>query len=298
MARNKKPDLIKMIGIAVFIIVGILSFLYSEGYFQDKTIGAVTETDTYIDFISCGQGDSALIVSGDGVMLVDATTADESQSVVDHLKDRGIKEIDLLVLTHPHEDHIGGAASVLDEFEVGQILMKKPTEGTEPTTKVYLQLLKKIKTLGIPVKNAVPGDGFSCGKWDFTVLGPIDEYEELNDQSVVLRGVYDDISVLFKGDQESGAEKELVEEYGNKLHSTIYAVGHHGSSGASCNALLDVVMPQYAVISCGADNSYGHPHQETLDRLEERNARIYRTDLNGTVTLYTDGKNVEYKEKV
>ena len=106
MSRNKKPDLIKIIGIAVFMIVGILSFLYSEGYFQDKTAGVVTETDTYIDFISCGQGDSTLIVSGDDVMLVDTTTADESQSVVDHLKSRGIKEIDRLVLTHPHEDHI------------------------------------------------------------------------------------------------------------------------------------------------------------------------------------------------
>ena len=298
MSRNKKPDLIKIIGIAVFMIVGILSFLYSEGYFQDKTAGVVTETDTYIDFISCGQGDSTLIVSGDDVMLVDTTTADESQSVVDHLKSRGIKEIDRLVLTHPHEDHIGGAGSILDEFEVGEILMKKPTKGTEPTTKVYIQLLKKIKTLEIPVKNAVLGDEFTCGKWNFTVLGPIDEYEDLNDQSVALRGVYDDISLLLKGDQESGAEKDLVEKYGYELRSTIYAVAHHGSSGASCDTLLDAVSPQYAVISCGVDNSYGHPHQETLDRLEACNAQIYRTDLDGTVTLYTDGKNVEYKENV
>lgn len=298
MAKTKKRDLVKIIGIGVFIIIGILSFLYSNGYIDPRTTDPVESNDTYIDFISCGQGDSALIVSGENVVLVDTATGDESSAVINHLKRRKIEKIDYLVLTHPHEDHIGGASFVLDEFEVGSVLMKRPTKGTEPTTKVYIELLKKIKIKEIPVFDATVGKEFSCGEWKFKVLGPIDEYKELNDQSVVLHGVYNHVSVLLKGDQESGAEKDLVEKYGSQLKSTIYAVSHHGSSGASCDELLNAVSPRYAVISCGSDNSYGHPHQEVLNRLDERNIRVYRTDIDGTVTLYTDGVSVEYKETI
>lgn len=298
MAKSKKRDLVKIIGISVFIIVGVLSFLYSNGYFYNDSPAMVEQTDTYIDFIDCGQGDSTLIVSGQSVMLVDTATGDEVDAVLNHLNDRKITQIDYLVLTHPHEDHIGGASAVLDAFEVGEILMKRPTKGTEPTTKVYLELLKKIKKMEIPVKNATVGMEFSCNRWSISILGPIDEYEDLNDQSIVLRGVYNDVSFLLKGDQESAAEKDLVERYGNSLGSTIYAASHHGSSNASCGELLNAVSPEFAIISCGIDNSYGHPHQKTLDRLNARNAKILRTDLNGTITLYTDGVCVEYKENV
>ncbi len=298
MAKKKKLDLVKIIGIVVFVLVGIGSYLYSQGYLPNQKQGAVAGEDTYIEFIDCGQGDSTLIVSENDVVLVDTTTGEDALAVVNHLKSRDIEKIDHLILTHPHEDHIGGASAVLDEFEVGKIIMKRPTQGTEPTTKIYIELLKKIKNLEIPVSDASVGLQFTCGEWDFTILGPIDDYKELNDQSVVLRGVIGDVSILLKGDQEASAEKDLVEEYGYELNSTIYAVSHHGSSGASCDELLNAVSPEYAVISCGKDNSYGHPHRETLDRLKEQHTKVFRTDLDGTVTLYTDGISVEHKENV
>jgi competence protein ComEC len=289
--KTKKRDIVKIIGIIAFIIVGIVTYLYSEGIIG--TAPPVND-NTYVDFINCGQGDSTLIVSEGNATLIDASTKENEQDVVEHLKSRGIKKIDHFVLTHSHEDHIGGAAAILDTFEVDTVYMAKPTSGTQPTTKVYINLLKSIKEKGIACVFVSPEDQFVCGKFQFHVLGPIDQYEDSNDQSIVLRAVYNKVSFLFKGDQESGAEKDLVERYGNKLKSTVYAVSHHGSSSSSSKTLLDVVRPKYAVISCGEGNSYGHPHKETINRLEKYGIEFYRTDQEGTVTFITDGNSIQY----
>ncbi len=289
MAKKKKFDLLKAIGIAVFLAVGILSYLYSNGYILT---GNHPSADTYIDFIECGQGDSTLIVSDDCATLVDATTGKDAQKVVEHLKERNIKRIDHFILTHPHEDHIGGAEDILDSFDVGTIYMRRPTKGTEPTTKVYLNLLKKIKSLGKTVHTVEAGDLFESGEWTFEVFGPLKDYEDLNDQSVVLKGTYQGVSVLLTGDMESGVEKDLCEAYGADLNSTILKVGHHGSRTSSSAAFLKAVSPQYGVISCEAGNSYGHPHKEALNRLKKYNVVTFRTDRDGTVTLITDGRAV------
>jgi competence protein ComEC len=294
MAKRKKHDIVKIIGILAFVIVGILSYLYSNGIIGEQTLEPME--DSYVDFIDCGQGDSALISSEGESVLVDTSTSDESESVVSHLKKRGISKIGVLILTHPHEDHIGGAEAVLEQFEVEKIIMKRPTKGTEPTSAVYISLLKKIKEKDVEVVNATPDVKFSCGHWEFSVLGPIEEYEDLNDQSIVLHGFYGKTSILFKGDQEKKAEKDLLDRYGGQLRSTIYAVSHHGSRSSSCDEILDAVRPQYAVISCGDENSYGHPHKETLERLEERGIAVFRTDIDGTVTFITDGVTIEHKE--
>ncbi len=289
MARKKKFDLLKAIGIAVFIAVGIVSYLYSNGY-----IGADNppSADTYIDFIDCGQGDSTLIVSEGCATLVDATTGKDAEKVVEHLKGRGIKKIEHFILTHPHEDHIGGAEAILDSFEVENIYMRRPTKGTEPTTKVYLDLLKKIKSLNKTIHAVHAGDLFECGNWNFKIFGPLKDYEDLNDQSVVLKGTYQGVSILLTGDMESGAEKDLCQTYGADLNSTILKVGHHGSRTSSSATFLKAVSPQYGVISCEVRNSYGHPHKEALNRLKKHNVATFRTDLDGTVTLITDGRNV------
>ncbi len=298
MARKRKKDLVKSIGMAIFLAVGIVSLLYAN---EDRLFGkqkaAVPGTDCYVDFIDCGQGDSTLIVSDSAVALIDATTGDDAERVVSHLRIRNIQKIDHFILTHPHEDHIGGAEDVLDEFDVENIYMKRPTPGTEPTTAVYLNLLKKIKEQGKTVTAVEPEDTFTCGAFDFTILGPLEEYKDLNDQSVVVRAEYGKVSFLFTGDQESSPEKDLVERYGSALESTLLKAGHHGSSTSSSKTFLQAVSPQYAVISCGKDNSYGHPHNETIERFEKADITYYRTDTQGTITFYTDGERLEYQEE-
>lgn len=297
MARKKKTGRIRVISIAVLIIIGIVSYFYSQGIISFDDVGSgVSEADTFVDFIDCGQGDSTLICSGNSVALIDTSTKDEEDAVINHLKSRKIHSIDHLILTHSHEDHIGGAVKVIEEFDVKKIYMSEPPEGKEPTTRVYRNLLEIILEKEIDLSFVRPQDRFTCGMFEFEILGPIDSYEDPNDQSIVLRGEYDKVSILFKGDQETVAEQELVERYGSRLKSTIYAVGHHGSRTASCDALLNAVRPRYAVVSCGEGNSYGHPHKEALDRLKTVDATVYRTDKDGTVTFLIDGKAVEYKE--
>lgn len=296
MARRKKKYWIKMLGAAAFLIVGVISYLYANYGIPDQSNEAANG-DCYVDFIDCGQGDSALIVSEGAVTLIDASTGDDAEKVVEHLKERGVQKIDHFVLSHPHEDHIGGAEAVLDAFEVGEIYMSRPTEGTEPTTSVYLNLLKKIKALGKSVNTMEVNDTFECGAVTFAVLGPVKAYEDLNDQSVVLQARIGKVSFLFTGDQEASAEKDLVAQYGDALKSTVLKVGHHGSSGSSSKVFLQAVSPEYAVISCGADNSYGHPHQEAIDRLENQEITYYRTDTQGTITITTDGETVQCTEE-
>lgn len=291
MKRIRKKQ-IRLLAILIVIIVSAVSYWIANS--KDKRIPP--DADCYVDFIDCGQGDSILVVSEGETTLIDATTGRSEENILDHLKERGIERIDHFILSHPHEDHIGGADVILDEFEVGNIYMKRPTAGTEPTSSVYISLLKQIKSLGKTVHAVEIGDVITCGAVTFSVLGPLEDYEDLNDQSVVLRGEIGEISFLFTGDQESAAEKDLVKEYGKSLQSTILKMGHHGSSGSSSDRFLDAVQPKYAIISCGKDNSYGHPHKEAIERLEERGISYYRTDLQGTITVKTDGKIIEVTE--
>lgn len=291
MANKKKGDLIKVIGIVVFIAVAIVTVL--QNHFGSSDSNAEVTTDCYVDFIDCGQGDSSLLVSDGVVTLIDASTRSDGEKVVKHLEKRGINKIDHFVLTHPHEDHIGGAVDVLEAVHVENIYMKRPTVGTEPTTSVYINLLKKIKELGMTVHAVKPEDTFESGSFNVTILGPVNEYTDFNDQSIVLRAECGKISFIFTGDQEIPAEEDLVSRYGRLLQSTVLKMGHHGSSTSSGNAFLDVVDPEYAVISCGVDNSYGHPHKEAIARLDKRDISYLRTDEQGTITFYTDGKTIK-----
>lgn len=289
----KKRDIVKGVGILVFIVVAVVSVLKETDLFEDRAVN--TAESAVIDFIDCGQGDSTLLISEGEVTLIDATTGENQEQVIDHLQSRGVTTIDHLVLTHPHEDHIGGAKAVLETFEVETVYMKRPTAGTEPSSKVYLNLLKTIQGQGKSVHSVKVDDTFTCGRFTFTVLGPLEEYEDLNDQSIVLRGVYENCSFLFTGDMEAEAERALVAQYGDDLASTVLKVGHHGSSTSSCKEFLAAVAPQFGVISCGEGNSYGHPHRETLERLAKYRVEYYRTDTMGTVTAYTDGKNIQWE---
>ncbi len=291
--KRQKKDLIKLIGIAVFIAVGILSAFYANEESLSPAPSDNISENHFVDFIDCGQGDSTLLVSDGVATLVDATTGEEAEKVLDHLKKRGIQKIDHFVLTHPHEDHIGGAEEVLKKFQVENIYMKRPTVGTEPTTSVYLNLLKEIKRQGKKVHAVQPDDQFQCGKFEMCFLGPVEEYKDLNDQSLVLQARYGEVSFLITGDQETPAENDLVARRGLALKSTVLKVGHHGSSTSSGKTFLKAVAPQYAVISCGKGNTYGHPHRSLISRLEDQNIVYYRTDTQGTITFYTDGVHLK-----
>ena len=183
-------------------------------------------------------------------------------------------------------------ADVLEKIPADQIIMPELPEEETPTTRVYENLLDTITRLEIPVLPAVPGEQYEIAGVALEILAPLEEDENLNNMSVVVKMRYQDASFLFDGDAESGAERAMLAS-GEDLRADILKVGHHGSRTSSTKDYLEAVQPEIAVISCGEGNSYGHPHQQTLDKFNALGIRSFRTDVNGTITIGTDGNTYE-----
>jgi len=249
---------------------------------------AVGEENCAVHFIDVGQGDSTLILSDGSSILIDAGENDQGKTVCDYLDGLGITKIDLLVMTHPHSDHIGGMDTVIKAFEIGQILMPRLPDDQTPTTKTYTEVLTAIADKGKRITPARVGDVYTFGQGALTVLGPTKDYEDLNDTSLICRFDYGEQSFLFTGDMEKTAEEDLIEE-GAYLFASVLKVGHHGSPTSTSEAFYDLVDPEICVISVGEGNSYGHPSKKTLKTIAGNGAEIYRTDYQGSVVVAVSG---------
>ena len=262
---------------------------------QGDTGGGGSASGTLeVYFFDVGQGDSELIrLPGGENILIDAGTSSTEDELVGELRSLGAETLDLVVATHPHADHIGGMAAVIDAFDVRQVVMPRVSESDTPTTKTYENLLQSIADKGLTITPAEPGDELlSSGGAVLTVLAPNGkDYGDLNNYSVVLRLTYGEDSFLFTGDAEEESEEEML-SLDWPLTATVLKCGHHGSETSTSPAFLDAVSPQYAVISCGVDNDYGHPDAVTLEKLEAAGTEVFRTDLQGTILASTDGSGV------
>ena len=262
---------------------------------QGDTGGGGSASGTLeVYFFDVGQGDSELIrLPGGENILIDAGTSSTEDELVGELRSLGAETLDLVVATHPHADHIGGMAAVIDAFDVRQVVMPRISESDTPTTKTYENLLQSIADKGLTITPAEPGDELlSSGGAVLTVLAPNGEdYGDLNNYSVVLRLTYGEDSFLFTGDAEEASEEEML-SLDWPLTATVLKCGHHGSETSTSPSFLDAVSPQYAVISCGVDNDYGHPDAVTLEKLEAAGAEVFRTDRQGTILASTDGSGV------
>jgi competence protein ComEC len=247
-------------------------------------------------FIDIGQGDSILIQFASKNILIDGGDKEMGERVVGLLQDKGVKKIDLLVATHPHDDHIGGLISVFKAFQIDEVL----DSGQAHTSNTYRSFLGLIEQKNINYIAADSGKKIDLAPGlGIEVLSPPqgDIGDDLNDDSVVLRFIYGDISFLITGDAGQAAEKRMI-LYGYGLDSDVLKVGHHGSKTSTGKAFLGIVTPKVSVISVGAGNSYGHPSSEILKRLEQAGTEIYRTDLNGSVVATTNGRSIYvYAEK-
>lgn len=243
-----------------------------------------------VHFLDVGQADSILVQLPNGqTMLIDAGNNSDADFIVSYIKKAGIKKIDYLVGTHPHEDHIGGLDAVIKDFEIGKVIMPNKTH----TTATFKDVLTAIQNKGLKITKAEAGkvildeNGLSIA-----ILAPSgSSYEDLNNYSVVIRVTFGKTSFLFTGDAEDISESEMLAR-SISLKADILKVGHHGSNSSTSKAFLKAVDPTYAVISVGTDNDYGHPTPETINKLKDAGVETYRTDKDGTLIFTSDGKTI------
>jgi beta-lactamase superfamily II metal-dependent hydrolase len=250
-----------------------------------------------IAFIDVGQGDSILVILPDTkTLLIDGGGRESSGKVLATLREHGLNYIDIVVATHPHADHIGGLIDVIENVDVGQVL----DSGQAHTTQTFEDFLDAINTKQIALKSVREGNYILLDPTvKVDVLNPpasipdgaLNE-PEFNDNSVVLKLTYGEFSALLTGDMQETNEVRLVSENATALDADVLKAGHHGSRTSSSSAFLNAVTPEVVIISLGAGNNYGHPHQEALDRLSATGTeQIFRTDVDGTITLTTNGSS-------
>lgn len=255
-----------------------------------KTELSIPEGSSFaVHYIDVGQADAALVLCDDKAMLIDGGNADDSSLMVAYLKKMDINFLDYVVCTHAHEDHVGGLSGALSYADAGRVFAPE----SESDSKAYRNFKKKVQAQGIEIEHPMDGDEFTLGSSTFQVLGPIYEDEDdLNNTSIVLKITYGETSFLFTGDAERDEEHDIIDE-GYDLSATVLKVGHHGSESSSSYRFLREVLPKYAIISAGKNNSYGHPHDEPLSRLKDVGAEIYRTDECGDIIAESDGITVK-----
>lgn len=246
------------------------------------------EDELAVYYFDVGQGDAILLKQNDATMLIDTGDNGMENQLLQQLDALEITQLDVLVCTHYHADHIGGAAEVLQNIAVDRVLLPSGSANTQ----TYEDMLDVIDQKGIPTSFPKIGYTGELGEADYQVVGPqTEDNDNQNDNSLMIRFQFGNASFLFTGDGEATEEADILATQ-HDLPADVLKVGHHGSSTSTSPAFLQAVHPVCAVISCGAGNDYGHPHQETLDKLSEAGVTVYRTDLSGTITMLTDGATI------
>lgn len=248
-----------------------------------------------IHFLDVGQADSILLeLPNNEIMLIDAGNNSDGRKVVSYLRDKGIDTIDYLIGTHPHADHIGGLDDVIDNFEIGRIYLPQVIH----TSKTFEDVLLAVQRKGKKITPARAGVNI-VDEPDLQIyfISPVrDDYNNLNHYSAVVKVDFLNKSFLFTGDAEIPNEEEMIEKYGSRLKSHVLKVGHHGSNTSTSEEFIEKVVPDYAVISVGKDNSYGHPSALVIQRLQNHGVKIYRTDLQGTIIARSDGQQILFNQ--
>lgn len=266
-----------------------LAIIMCGAFFPQSTSSAADPDKMEVHFIDVGQGDSTLIICGKHAMLIDAGDDSKGTAIQNYLKKQGVDKLDYLILTHPDADHIGGAPVVITKFDIKKVFVSN----YEKDSKSYLKLIQALDYKNLKYSTPRAGAKFCLGTAEITFLAPNKEYDNPNDASIALIVENDDNRFLFSGDAGEAAEKDILNN-GLDISADVYQVGHHGSKYSSSKEFLDAINPEYAVISCGEGNSYGHPHADTLNKLRNSNVKLYRTDEAGSIIATSDGKNISF----
>lgn len=292
--KKKKQKLPKGISI-LLIIIAIFYSLYEKDI--DKTFGlpvteTFKETENTLDitYLDVGQADSILIQNEGHNMLIDAGNNEDGPLLVQYFKEQNITKFDYLITTHPHEDHIGGMDDIINNFDIEKIYMPDVTT----TTKTFLDVLEAIEKKNMTYDVPNINQNFTLGNTLFQVIYTGNDKKNLNNSSIILKATFKNTSYLFTGDATSEVEKKILNK---DIQATVLKVGHHGSKYSTTTDFLNKVNPKYAIISVGKNNSYNHPNQVTINKLEKKNIEIHRTDQEGSIFLKSDGKTINITSK-
>ena len=272
------------LALAAMLALGLTACDSSGGHIVKPSTGASQPFEMH--FIDVGQALSVLVECDGQFMLYDGGNVDDGSLVVSYLQKQGVEQLQYVFCSHAHEDHVGGLAAVMAKFPAGHAY----SPVTESSTKCFNDFVKYTQQQGLQLEVPSVGRVWPLGSATVTLLGPVTQYSETNNTSLVLRIDYGNTSFLLTGDMENTAETDLVNS-GANLKADVLQVGHHGSSTSTGYLFLNAVLPEMGVISCGTGNKYGHPHEETLSILRDAKVDVYRTDLQGTITIGSDGQN-------
>ena len=303
MAKKKKSRKKNRSPVAVFFIIllAVLAILYNQyadklglpnifqGEQQQTTTPppVVAGDEVLFHIIDVGQGDAILVTTPDGNMLIDTSESGAKEALVSYLDALGITSFEYVVFTHPDADHIGNADYIVKNYSIKNIILPDRVS----TSKTYERMIDAIENSQANVIKGEAGVEFKIGSILNTIIAPNKNYDDNNEMSVVIKSTFGDTSIMLTGDAEKESEADILKIWGNgSLKCDVLKVGHHGSLSSTTQDFLDAVSPSIAVISCGAGNKYGHPLPQTLEKLEKKGIKIYRTDEDGSIVLRTDGK--------
>ncbi|WP_125154362.1 ComEC/Rec2 family competence protein [Clostridium rectalis] len=273
----------------IFLIVSIL-MLFSSCNLKNRFYDDINENILKIHFINVGQGDSTLLQFNNKNLLIDSGPLNSFENTIKYLKKLKVKQLDYVIATHPHEDHIGAMSEIIKTFEVKKFYAPKVTSNTD----YFYNMIKELKKSNIKINIAkdqikLPFDA----KIKCVFLSPnSSNYTNLNNYSAVLKITYGRCNFLFTGDAESLVEQEILDKRYN-ISCQVLKLGHHGSSTSTCDQFLEKTSPNVAIASCGKNNIFNHPNKKTLQKLAEKGVKLYRTDIDGTIVLVCNGSNIK-----
>ncbi len=292
MSKSKNYKLLRTVVVTLLIVFVLIMNQYGSTRDKEASSTSLPSGVIEVHFIDVGQGDSILIETKDSAMLIDAGENSKGVDVVNYLQLQNIKKLDYLVGTHPRSDHIGGLDDVLNSFPVDKVLLPDVANNTS----IFEEVLDTLDKKNLKITKPEAGDQYSFGDATFTILSPVNPYDNINDNSLVIKLNFGKNSFLFTGDAEKPAEKDMLAG-SYDLSADVLKIGHHGSESSTSADFLAAVNPTYAVICVGTNNDYGQPKVETLRRIKEQGVKLYRTDMQGTIVFTSNGKNVSVNTK-
>lgn len=285
--KNKSTLRAIILGFICLVIFAIIFIDNAEIFKTNSAYNA--NNDDFVKIIDVGQGDSVLIYSNGYSALVDVGIPDAANEICAALEEHNIEFLDVLMLTHLDNDHVGGVSGVTQVFEVKNLILPEISIESEGLNAAQFAI-NRVKASGGEIFTAVEGMNFKIGEFTITILSHLTEMNNDNNRSIVAMAEIDKRKFLLTGDIEAKGERAIIEE-GIDLGCDVLKVAHHGSNSSTTDEFLKLAKPSYAAISVGEDNRYGHPHSNVLSALEYYGAKIYRTDLDGDIIFFiNDGK--------